>query len=200
MDLIICAVLILVLIILGIQVKSVQWSKNGNDTLFQVIIQLLIYTIVYLLMVFMNKVMFKSLKMVYFGGMILLAGGVFLRQISQVLKEKKIPINAETAKTVFKIIIISWYGLFSTLCCVNYALIVLNHDSYDGLLGLSETEKAFSTVYYTFSIMLTYSGNGIKAVDTLSQTFEMIEILVCYVIVGIVIVGIIGKVFDKSIE
>lgn len=112
------------------------------------------------------------------------------------MEGNKIPAIKETAKPIMKIVAFSWYGIFGTLCCINYMLVVLFPASYE-MAEVSFAERAFNVVYYTFSVMLTYTGNAISACDALSRSVEMIEILCCYVIIGIVVTNTIGKAVEK---
>lgn len=59
--------------------------------------------------------------------------------------------------------------------------------------SICELFFSFSAVYYTISIMLTYSGNGVAAIDILSRSVEIIEVLCSYIFIGIIATNIIGK-------
>lgn len=76
-------------------------------------------------------------------------------------------------------------------------LVVNFPQNYEGYEGMTFARRAFNIVYYSFSVMLTYSANGIVATGVLSQSAEMIEILCSYVVIGIIIANSIGKAVEK---
>ena len=112
-------------------------------------------------------------------------------------EQNAIPVITETAKPLLKIIAFTWYGIFSSFCCINYMLVVNFPQNYEGYEGMTFARRAFNIVYYSFSVMLTYSANGIIATGVLSQSAEMIEILCSYVVIGIIIANSIGKAVEK---
>lgn len=175
-------------------VKPIHW-KDTKESNIQLCIQLLIYTVGFLLMVFAHYSLYiiECSPVCLFYCLSVLNIYTLFRLLQKVTENNRIPIKSDNAKPLLKIIAFTWYGIFCLMCEVNYSLMVIFPKSYDGLDSLSFAERAFNAVYYTFSIMFTYSGNGIVSVDVLSRSVEIIEILCCYVFIGIIITSIIGK-------
>lgn len=175
-------------------VKPIHW-KNAKESNIQFCIQILIYTVGFLMMVFTHY----SLYLIgcpptwLFLSLIALNIYTLIRLLLKLTESNRIPVKADNAKVLLKILAFTWYGIFSVMCGVNYSLIVMFPNSYEGTDLLSFAYRAFSAVYYTFSIMLTYSGNGVAAIDILSRSVEIIEVLCSYIFIGIIATNIIGK-------
>ena len=195
----IVVVLILFDSFLGLKVKQIHWTdaKAANE---QVLIQFCIYTTSYILMVLFHWIFYRlscpQVTVFSLVGMSVISGWSFYRICFKTVEENKIPAIRETAKPILKIVAFSWYGIFGTLCCINYMLVVLFPSSYK-MTEVSFAERAFNVVYYTFSVMFTYTGNAISVCDALSRSVEMVEILCCYVIIGIIVTNTIGKAVEK---
>ena len=175
-------------------VKPIHW-KDAKESNTQLYIQLLIYTIGFLLMVYAHYSLYILGRSPTFLFLCLSTLSIYtlFRLLQKVAEDNRIPVNPDNAKLLLKILAFTWYGIFCVMCEVNYSLIVMFPNSYNGLDSVSFAERAFNAVYYTFSIMFTYSGNGISSVDVLSRSVEIIEILCCYIFIGIIISSIIGK-------
>lgn len=196
MKFIILGILNISIILLGNGVKNINW-KNSKEANQQALIQFFIYTLSFIILVFTHFAAgeYSVLFFLFWGCNTLYT----LYQLCVRAKEQNaIPVIMDTAKPLLKIVAFTWYGIFSSFCCINYMLVVSFPQYYSGYEGMSFALRAFNVVYYSFSIMLTYSANGIFATGVLSQSAEMIEILCSYVIIGIVIANSIGKAVEKT--
>ncbi len=195
---VITAVLAGMLYRLGLYVKPIHWQDQRQANV-QMIIQFVIYTLVYLTMVFICSLGINRFWLtVILIGMIL--GSIIsnARLSIQSVKENQIPVEKENARTLLKIVAFTWYGIFSSMCCLNLALTTLAPKYYDGIEGIGIVDYAVNVVYYTFSVMFSYSGNGIEAIGSFSRLIEIIEVFSCYIFIGIVITNIIGKTTEVS--
>ena len=80
--------------------------------------------------------------------------------------------------------------LFSTM---NYILYLLYPNQYQLQAGMSFSAIGFEFVYYTFSIMITYSGTSIEAIGIVTKSFQMLEVIACYICIGICLTHLIDK-------
>ena len=175
-------------------VKPIHW-RNAKESNIQFCIQILIYTVGFLLMVFSHYSIYLigSPPTLLFLSLITHNIYTLIRLLQKLTESNRIPVKADNAKPLLKIIAFTWYGIFSVMCGINYSLIVMFPNSYDGTDLLSFASRAFNAVYYTFSIMFTYSGNGVVSIDILSRSVEIIEVLCSYIFIGIITTNIIGK-------
>lgn len=189
--------IVLVLCLLSKNVERIAWTdaKAANK---QMLIQFVIYTLIYILLIIVSSVLQSTGLFLYLIGMDVMSVYFIYRLSSKAIQGNRISVSVDNSKPLLKIIAFTWYGLFMTMCCLNYSFAVMIPDSYEDLSSLNTFEKAFNVVYYTFSVMLTYAGNIISAKTTFTRAVEMIEVVCCYVIIGIVITNIIGKATDVS--
>ena len=184
----------LILLVLARKVKPIHWT-NSKEANQQLAVQILIYFFGFLSLIgahysFEKNNQSPALLFFLFGGLFLYT---FVRLCRRVPESNKIPAISETAPAILKIVAFTWFGIFVTLCGINYILVVLFPKAYGGLEGLSFIDRAFDVVYYTFSVMMTYTGNGIVAVSKFSRSVEIIEVICCFLFIGIVITNTIGK-------
>lgn len=186
-------------LVLSTQVIPINWMDSTASTK-QMIIQLIIYILAYAMLVLTDYVTPKPASIIiqsfYLGFLICKV----IELSRQAIKENNIPVKAATAKPLLKIVVFTWMGLFSTLCCVNHILVSITPEAYSGVAELSFCERAFVVVYYTFSIMFTYTGNGIAPIGMIPKAFEMVEVLLCFFVIGIVFTNIISKVAETTPE
>ncbi len=187
------AILIGALVTLYWHVKDIHWTdrRQANE---QTAIQFAIYTFSYLLMVSVKATGCCNFSVNIF--LILMAGLSLRTNIGlsrQSVIGNQIPVTKENAGALLKIVAFLWYGLFSTMCCLNFAMTSLFPGLYSGLDDVGILDGAVNVVYYTFSVMLSYSGNGITPISSLSRLIEIAEVLWSYIFVGIVITNMIGK-------
>lgn len=192
---VILGVLIVSMIILSTKVQDIHW-KNSKEANLQLIIQISIYTLSFIILVLVHSVAGEYSKHVFPVYGCFVAFNLY-KLCVKAKEQNAIPVITETAKPLLKIIAFTWYGIFSSFCCINYMLVVYFPQNYEGYEGMSFARRAFNIVYYSFSVMLTYSANGIVATGVLSQSAEMIEILCSYVVIGIIIANSIGKAVEK---
>jgi len=88
-------------------------------------------------------------------------------------------------------------GLFSTLLVaitmINYISYILCPNFYDIPNGLNHAAIGFEFIYYTFTLMMTYSGTSISALHVVSKLLQIIEIITFYVFVGVFFINLFMK-------
>lgn len=186
--------LIVIISFLACQVRPIHWT-NRRQSNKQLVVQIGIYTGGYLLLVFAHRMNTGSYfyTLFLFIGINLVCLGTLIGLCCGIVRMNKLPVITETAKPLLKIIAFTWYGIFGTLCCLNYSFSYLFPGEYLRLEGLSFGEHAFNAVYYTFSVMFTYSGNGIEACGIISRSMEILEVLCSYIFIGIIATNVIGR-------
>ena len=76
------------------------------------------------------------------------------------------------------------YWFLSLLCVtasINYITYICFPEQFSVPENLTVFETAFEFLYYSFTLMMTYSSDGISANSMLSKCFQMIEIL-CFIV------------------
>ena len=123
---------------------------------------------------------------------------LFLKLTRHVFKLNTIPVMKETARAILRIVIVQWAMFFTMLAVINYMMIMLFPHQFSGVQDLTFAETAFETVYYTFGLMITYSGGAvITAKGMLVKGMEMVEILFFYIVIGMIVTNIISKASEQ---
>ena len=83
---------------------------------------------------------------------------------------------------------------------LNYCLYLLSNNSFILSENGSIFETAFEFVFYSFSLLLTYSTNSIIPHGILSKSLQMIEISYSFIFIGIVLIKLIDSIISHKKE
>ena len=119
---------------------------------------------------------------------------VLKKTIKLIFDNVQLEITPSDKYSYLKVIFLNWIAIFFSLSDINSLLFSNISEQYSGLEGMNLFTKGFYTLSYTFSLMITYSGDNIRACGILSRGIEMIEIIMFYIVIGIVISNIIADI------
>lgn len=126
---------------------------------------------------------------------------LFVRQLKALLQLiRDVPVKKENNTPYLLIIIMAWFAIFSMMAIINYLTFIVFPHLYFIPADLSPIENAFEFIYYTFTLMITYSSDTVVATHIVSKSLQIVEILMFYIVVGILISQIIGKLADTVLE
>ena len=126
------------------------------------------------------------------GFFIVFFGNRLYKEMKQFFIVLSAPIWKERLAVRLKMVIGMWFSIFILCASINYILYIIFPAQYEVNISISEPWHialvAFEFVYYTFMLMITYSGDGnIVPSGVISKSLQMIEIIVFFVFVGILI-------------
>ena len=87
-----------------------------------------------------------------------------------------------------------------SLSTFNYIIYIFCSESFNIDNNLTFIEIAFEFIYYTFSLMISYGSDSIKAITIFSKIVQMVEIVFSYVLLGTVIITLLTKYINKNID
>lgn len=97
-------------------------------------------------------------------------------------------------KRYFPLILFSVsFSMLMSLTTMNYCLYFAFPNAFSMPTNLSFFEIAFEFLYYSFTLLLTYSSNSIEATSILGKSIQMLEMLLGYLLVG----GLLYNLLDK---
>lgn len=76
---------------------------------------------------------------------------------------------------------------------VNYVSYILWPAFYEIPRGLNHAQIGFEFFYYTFTLMVTYSGTSITALHVVTKAMQIIEITVFYILFGVFFIDLLAK-------
>ncbi len=81
--------------------------------------------------------------------------------------------------SVYAIYLSLLIGLILNFATVYYSLYTINSNYFSNVPGTT-LEKAFEFIYFTFMVMITYSGDSISAVCIIPKMVQMLQVCICY--------------------
>ena len=113
------------------------------------------------------------------------------------------PIRQNNLPNLIIYMCFSWIALYIAASSINYALYILApwQFSISDKITVSETALATEFLYYTFTLMVTYSGaDTITATGGIAKAFQVAEIVMFYIFLGIFINTFLGRASEPDNE
>lgn len=197
-------ILFALLAVLRKKQKPIRWIKGNPEVKRQTLITIGLHIISYAIFV-VNNYTIAAMGIPSDATVIKLISAIYVvfilcllwQQVKEFGRQLTIPITKDNMPPYLSIVCMVWTALFVMLTTVNYVSYTLFPTWYQiEQEGLSFFEIAFEFVYYTFSLMITYSNNSIVAISVGSKTIQIAEMLFFFIVVGNLISQVINRVAD----
>lgn len=188
--------------------KPIRWIKGNPEVKRQTLITIGLYIVSYVILVVNNYTIvamnipnyttwFKLIISFY----VIFVLRLLWHQVKVFGQQLAIPITKDNMPPYLSIVCMVWTALFAMLTTINYLSYTLFPTWYQfEQEDLSFFEIAFEFVYYTFSLMITYSNNSITAISVGSKAIQIAEMLFFFIVVGNLISQVINRAADIAQE
>lgn len=172
------------------QNKPIQWKKGNPEVTKYTIITICLYMIGYAFIVLGNYTIIISglpKNVIILAGLFYISFVIVLlwKQLKATWSLLTFPVEKERLRPYIHIICMIWFALFAMLASINYTIYTILPTWYEiEPEGLSFLEVAFEFIYYTFSLMITYSSDSIAVNCIGSKVVQIVECLFFYIVVG----------------
>lgn len=184
--------------LLLLAISNGNWVKTDRRFAIKKLIDCIVPVWMYSYLVFGHYVSSHAESQVGFWSVIVVAVIIVAMYIAFFFSEVKFfsKINSKYIRgTWFIYILLSlFFVLLLAGTMLNYISYMIWPSLYEIPTGLNHAAVGFEFLYYTFSLMITYSGSSINAVHVASKTMQMCEIAASYILFGIFFVDLLVKV------
>lgn len=173
-----------------------DWTKTDTRFRFKQILDMFVSLFIYIFLVFSHYVSLYQSKLFFWCSIITsvftfsVLFGSYLKQIAFF---SRIPDTNIRGKNFVYILASLFFTLVSAGSILNYASYMVWPDFYNVPESMDFAEIAFEFFYYTFTLMITYSGTSIDAVHLISKIMQIVEICVFYVFFGVSFMDLVVK-------
>ena len=193
--------LVLMVFLVNHYVKPIAWEKGNKQIFTQSLLTLANYVLSYLMCVksclFASKHELPSFTALLFIVLSIHNFKKSIQVLSPLLRKK---VTRDNNTPYLLIVCMEWVSLFGLLCTINYAVYSIFPTWYALPEAHTAAETAFEFVYYTFTLMITYSSDTIQAIHPATKALQIAEMLFFYVAVGIVISQLLGRVAETAFD
>lgn len=182
--------LLLMFGLLKAQSKPIHWKKGNPEVTKYTVITICLYIISYALVVIGNYTIIISgipKNAILFAGVVYISFIIVLlwKQLKVIWSLLTFPVEKESLRPYVHIFCMIWFALFAMLASINYTIYTILPTWYEiQPESLTFLEIAFEFVYYTFSLMISYSSDSISVNCIGSKVVQIVECLFFYIVVG----------------
>ena len=179
-----------------------NWLKTDKRFIIKKLIDCVVPVITYAYLVYSHYICLKigtrTVLFVLGIGALLTAVIYIWFFVDQIVFFSKVPFKQMRKMQLSYILLSLFFTLLFAATIINYVSYILWPTFYAIPTGLSHAETGFEFLYYTFTLMVTYSGTSIAAVHIAAKVLQIIEIAAFYILLGVFFADLIAK--NKSAQ
>ena len=109
-------------------------------------------------------------------------------------------VNTKNEKNFLILILNIWYAIYISMTIVNYSLYIILPEQYVVADNVTYCDLPFEFLYYTLTVMLTFSANNsISVVGLLAKTLQIMELIIsCFIIVSAINPALINTINSRK--
>ena len=173
-----------------------NWTKTDTRFRFKKILDVLVSLFIYIFVVFSHYASLDQSKLFFWSSIATAVCAFYVLfgfYLNQIASFSTVPDKAIRGKNFVYILVSLFFALVSAGSILNYVSYMIWPDFYNVPDCLDFAEIAFEFFYYTFTLIITYSGTSINAVHSISKIIQIVEICVFYVVFGVSFMELVVK-------
>ena len=187
---------------LMLTVCCVDWTKSKKRFQIKKIMDAIVPMLTYVLVVYghyiyvLNKTKTTLLSIVVVG--LVIFGIEIGFCVDQLVFFSKLPSKTIKGKNFVYVLISLFFSLLLACTMLNYLTYIIWPNYFDIPNGLNHAATGFEFLYYTFTLLITYSAGSIEVLHVVTKIIQMVEISLFYILFGLFFADLIAK--TKSAE
>ena len=180
----------------------IDWTKTEKRFRIKKIMDAILPVLTYAFVVYGHYIYILNKSKVTFWMIVILGLVVWGIEVwfcvNQLVFFSKLPSRSIKGKNFVYVLISLFFALLLACTTLNYLTYIIWPNYFDIPNGLNHAAIGFEFLYYTFTLMITYSAGSIEVLHVVAKIIQMVEISLFYILFGLFFVDLIAK--TKSAE